>query len=128
MVPTARSGVSRSKGSCSSKVVMAYKVVPEPGEKVEAQIELNLSKKAQPFSFSITNRALYIPRIKFIAKSDPFYFQRVPLDQVRHVAVTRLRPYHRGSGALVRRRRFLLLQAGQALKRGLGLAADFTTR
>src|SRR5436309_14072524 len=74
-------------------IFMAYKVVPEPGEKVEAQIDLNLSKKAQPFSFSISDRALYIPRTKVIAKTDPFYFQRVPLDQVRHINVRRLRPY-----------------------------------
>ena len=60
---------------------------------MQAQVELSLSKKAQPFHFAVSNRAVYIPRIKFIAKTDPFYFQRVPLDQVREVAVRRLRPY-----------------------------------
>jgi hypothetical protein len=72
---------------------MAYEVHLETGEEVAAQIELNLSKKAQPFFFAVSNRAMYIPRIKFIAKTAPFYFQRVPLAQIRHVAVTRLRPY-----------------------------------
>lgn len=72
---------------------MAYEVNLETGEEVAAQIELDLSKKAQPFFFTVSNRAMYIPRIKFIAKTDPFYFQRVPLAQIRHVAVTRLRPY-----------------------------------
>lgn len=72
---------------------MAYEVVLEPGEEVAARIELNLSTKAQPFFFAVSNRAIYIPRIKLIAKSDPYYFQRVPIDRVRHIAVTRLRPY-----------------------------------
>jgi len=74
-------------------VSMAYTVQPETGEELAAEIELNLSKKAQPFHFAVSNRAIYIPRIKFIAKTDPFYFQKVTLDNVRHVAVTRLRPY-----------------------------------
>jgi len=72
---------------------MAYEVVPEPGEAVQAQIQLDLSRKAQPFHFAVSNRAIYIPRIKLIAKTDPFYFQRVSLDQVREVMVRRLRPY-----------------------------------
>ena len=72
---------------------MAYAVVPETGERVEARIALNLSRKAQPFHFAITNRALYIPRIKFIAKTDPYYFERVRLEQVQQVTVRRLPPY-----------------------------------
>ncbi len=72
---------------------MAYEITPESGEKVIANIQLNLSRKAQPFHFAVTTRALYIPRIKLIAKSDPYYFQRVPLHQLRHVAIKRLRPY-----------------------------------
>ena len=72
---------------------MAYAVQLEAGEELAAEIELNLSEKAQPFHFAVSNRAIYIPRIKFIAKTDPFYFQKVTLDNIRHVAVTRLRPY-----------------------------------
>ena len=72
---------------------MAYEIVPESGEQVEARIELNLSKKAQPFHFGVTNRALYIPRIKLIAKTDPYFFQRVRLEQVQEVKVKRLAPY-----------------------------------
>jgi len=41
----------------------------------------------------VSNRAIYIPRIQLIAKTDPYYFQRVPLDQVQHVVVRRLPPY-----------------------------------
>jgi hypothetical protein len=72
---------------------MAYEIVAEPGEEVEASIELKLSKKAQPFFFAVSNRAFYIPRIKLIAKTDPYYFQRVRLEQVEQVTVKRLAPY-----------------------------------
>ncbi|EEF57431.1 hypothetical protein [Pedosphaera parvula] len=72
---------------------MAYIVVPESGEKVVDHIELNLSRKARPFFFAVSNQAIYIPRIKLIAKTDPYYFQRVPLDQLQNVTVRRLRPY-----------------------------------
>ena len=58
-----------------------------------ARIELNFSRKAKPFFFTVSNQAVYIPRVKLISKTDPFYFQRVSLEQVRHVSVTRLRPY-----------------------------------
>ena len=72
---------------------MAYKVIPEPGEQVEAQVAVNVSKKSRPFFFAVSNRAVYIPRIKLIAKTDPYYFQRVPLDQIQEVIIGRLRPY-----------------------------------
>ncbi|HSY18813.1 MAG TPA: hypothetical protein VK815_10785 [Candidatus Acidoferrales bacterium] len=72
---------------------MSYHVDPEIGEKVEANIELCLSKKSKPFYFAVSDRAIYIPRVKLIAKSDPYYFERVPLSQVIHVAVRRLPPY-----------------------------------
>ena len=62
---------------------MAYEVIAQPGEEVEAKIELRISKKAQPFFFAVSNRAIYIPRIKLIAKTDPYYFQRVRLEQVQ---------------------------------------------
>src|ERR1700722_14815098 len=72
---------------------MAYEVVSEPGETVQVNIQLILSKKAQPFFFAVSDRAIYIPRAKLIAKTDPYYFQRVRLEQVQRVAVKRLRPY-----------------------------------
>jgi hypothetical protein len=72
---------------------MAYEVVPETGETMQVSIRLSLSKKAQPFCFAVSDRAIYIPRIKFIAKTDPYYFQRVRLEQVQHVTIKRLPPY-----------------------------------
>jgi hypothetical protein len=72
---------------------MAYEIISEPGEQIEAQVQLNLSKKAQPFHFGVSNRALYIPRIKLLAKTDPYYFQRVRLEQVQEIRVKRIAPY-----------------------------------
>ncbi|MDB6064978.1 MAG: hypothetical protein JWR26_1186 [Pedosphaera sp.] len=72
---------------------MAYKVIQQPGEELAAQVALRLSKKSRPFAFAVSNQAVYIPRIKLIAKTDPYYYQRVPLAQLRHVTVKRLRPY-----------------------------------
>ena len=72
---------------------MAYKVITEPGETVQTSIQLRLSKKAQPFFFAVSDRAIYIPRIKLFAKTDPYYFQRVPFDQIQHIAIRRLPPY-----------------------------------
>ena len=60
---------------------------------MQARIELNLSSKVRPFFFAVSNRAIYLPRVKLIAKTDPYYFQRVPLNELRHIAVRRLRPY-----------------------------------
>lgn len=72
---------------------MAYEMVQELGEMVTTRVELRLSSKAQPFYFAVSNRAIYIPRVKLIAKSDPYHFERVPLNQLQKVAVQRLRPF-----------------------------------
>src|SRR5438045_7220242 len=96
-------GLKDFKGLRSSADIygMAYEVIPEPGETVDANIHLSLSSKSRPFFFAVSNRAIYIPRIKLIAKSDPYYFQRVPLDQVRKVEIKRQPPYALWSLALV---------------------------
>ena len=53
---------------------MAYEIVPEPGEEVQTRIELKLSKKAKPFFFGVSNRAIYIPRIQLIARPTRIIF------------------------------------------------------
>jgi hypothetical protein len=73
--------------------IMAYIPQLEPGEQLLVQIALRLSEKSKPFHFAVSNRALFLPATKLLAISDPFYFQKVPLDQVEEVAVRRLRPY-----------------------------------
>jgi len=73
--------------------IMAYEPELENGENVRLRVELNLSKKAQPFHFALSDRALYWPAIKFIAKNDPYYFRRITHNQVQKVEIRRLAPY-----------------------------------
>lgn len=72
---------------------MAYEVRTEDGEEVLVNIVYRASEKSEPFHFAVTNRALFIPRKKLIAKTDPFYFERVAFLSVREVAVQSLKPY-----------------------------------
>jgi len=73
--------------------IMAYEPELENGENVRLRVQLNLSKKAQPFHFALSDRALYWPAIKLIAKNDPYYFRRFTHNQVQKVEIRRLAPY-----------------------------------
>src|SRR5437868_6925191 len=72
---------------------MAYDIVLQSGEELLTRINFRVSEKQRPFHFAITNQAIYVPRIKLIAKTDPFYFQRVPVSQVRFLNVRRQPAY-----------------------------------
>lgn len=72
---------------------MAYIPELESGEQLIKQIGVQFSEQSKPFNFAVSNRALYLPAKKLVAVNDPFYFRKVPLDQVEEVAVRRLRPY-----------------------------------
>jgi hypothetical protein len=72
---------------------MAYEPELEVGENLRHRVALNLSKKAQPFHFVVSDRAVYWPAIKLVAKSDPFYFRRITHNQIQEVAIRRLTPY-----------------------------------
>src|SRR5262245_41708856 len=70
---------------------MPFEVSLEPGEELILN-ELYLpSKKAEPFAFAVSGRAIFLPRKKTFAVRDPWYFQRVPLPQVQAVTLRRLR-------------------------------------
>ena len=71
---------------------MAYQVQHEPGEKLITQVWY-APPKAEPFSLAISDRAIFLPRMKAFAVKDPRYFERVPISNVRSVAKVRLRPY-----------------------------------
>ena len=72
---------------------MAYEPELESGEKIRYQVALSLSKKAQPFHFAVSDRALYWPAIKLVAKTDPFYFRRITHNEIQEVEIRRLAPY-----------------------------------
>jgi hypothetical protein len=72
---------------------MAYEPELENGENVRLRVQLNLSKKAQPFHLAVSDRALYWPAIKLVAKNDPYYFRRFTHNQIQQVEIRRLAPY-----------------------------------
>ncbi|HEY2081551.1 MAG TPA: hypothetical protein VGI88_02110 [Verrucomicrobiae bacterium] len=72
---------------------MAYKPELENGENLRYCVALALSQKAQPFHFAVSDRAVYWPAIKLIAKTDPYYFRRITHDQVQEVEIRKLPPY-----------------------------------
>jgi len=72
---------------------MAYEPELEHGENVRLHVQLALSKKAQPFHFALSDRALYWPAVKLVAKSDPYYFRRFTHSQIQAVEIRRLAPY-----------------------------------
>jgi hypothetical protein len=72
---------------------MAYIPKLESGEKLIRQFRVKLSKKAKPFLFAVSDRALYWPEKKLVTWNDPFYFRRIPHNQVQTVSLKKLAPY-----------------------------------
>lgn len=71
---------------------MPFEVESEPGESIILCEAFRATEKAEPFAFAVSDRALYIPAKKLFAVRDPFYFRRVPLNQVQSASLERLRP------------------------------------
>jgi hypothetical protein len=65
----------------------------ETGEKLIRQFRVKLSKKAKPFLFAVSDRALYWPQQKLFTWNDPTYFRRIPHNQVQTVSLKKLAPY-----------------------------------
>jgi hypothetical protein len=74
---------------------MAYIPKLETGEKLIRQFRVKLSTKAntKPFLFAVSDRALYWPQQKLLTWNDPFYFRRIPHNQVQAVSLKKLAPY-----------------------------------
>ena len=72
---------------------MAYIPELEAGEKLIRQFRVKLSKKAKPFLFAVSDRALYWPQQKLFTRNDPFYFRRIPHNQIQAVSLKKLAPY-----------------------------------
>jgi hypothetical protein len=66
---------------------LPYILKPEAGEVVLLDIRFEITQKAAPFHFAITNQALYVPDTKFAIAGDPRYFLRVPKEEVREVCL-----------------------------------------
>jgi len=72
---------------------VAFTIEPQAGEELVFQGSFLAKKGVEPFAFALSNQAVYIPRKKLFAVSDPWYFERVPISQIREVALERLHPY-----------------------------------
>jgi hypothetical protein len=72
---------------------MAYIPKLESGEKLIRQFRVKLSRKANPFLFAVSDRALYWPQQKLFTWNDPFYFRRIPHDHIQAVALKKVAPY-----------------------------------
>jgi hypothetical protein len=72
---------------------MAYIPKLESGEKLIRQFRVKLSKKAKPFLFAVSDRALYWPEQKLFTWNDPFYFRRIPHNHIQAVTLKKLGPY-----------------------------------
>lgn len=71
---------------------MAYEYSLEEGEEVLGNFSFSTSRNSPPFCLVVSTRALFLPRTKRFAVSDPTYFEKVPLSRVTQVRITRLSP------------------------------------
>lgn len=67
---------------------MPFIVDPQPDEEVYLLGELR-GAHGHVFAIAISNQAVYLPAQKFALKKDPWYFRRVPLNEVREVRLLR---------------------------------------
>lgn len=80
---------------------MPLEVELEPGEELLTNLGYQASEDSRPFAIAISDRALYLLGRKRIALSDPYFFQRVPKEQVELVRIRRLRPHGMWAVALL---------------------------
>jgi hypothetical protein len=69
---------------------MAFEVSLEPNEQLIFQDGFKADKYTEPFAFAVTDRAIFITRVKHFRK-DPWYFEKVPLSKVNKVILRRER-------------------------------------
>jgi hypothetical protein len=65
----------------------------EEGERLLAFLSFTASSKSRPFHLAISDRAVFLLRIKIFAVTDPEYCERVPLNRVVEAAIKKLSPY-----------------------------------
>lgn len=70
---------------------MAFTPELDPGESLIFQDSYHASKESRRFAFAVSTHALHLPGKKLIARSDPWFFRRVPVTEVQSVELRRLR-------------------------------------
>ncbi|HEY6120242.1 MAG TPA: hypothetical protein VIV66_09805 [Pyrinomonadaceae bacterium] len=72
---------------------MPFKIDPQPGEEIYLQREFRGSH-SHVFAMAVSNQAVYVSAQKLALKRDPWYFKRVPLNEVEEVRVIKQRPIY----------------------------------
>ena len=72
---------------------MPFTIDPQPGEEVYLQREFRGSHD-HVFAMAVSNQAVYISAQKLVLKRDPWYFKRVPLNEVEEVRLVKQRPVY----------------------------------
>jgi hypothetical protein len=72
---------------------MAYQPELQQGEKLDLQLAFQVSEKATPFHFAVSDQAVYWPAMKAFAVSDATFFKRLRHGQIMEVCVRRVPPY-----------------------------------
>jgi hypothetical protein len=70
---------------------MPLDIQPSPEERVWVNVQYQASSRSVPFVLGVTDQAVYTPAKKRWARDDPWFIQRTPITQVRHVIVKRTR-------------------------------------
>jgi hypothetical protein len=70
---------------------MPIDIQPPSTERVWVNVKYQASTRSVPFALGVTDQAVYTPAKKLWARDDPWFVQRTPITQVRHVAVKRTR-------------------------------------
>lgn len=71
---------------------MAYVIELQHDEEVLLDTRY-LASRGAPFAFAVTNHALFVPAVeRWKLTTDPYFYRRVPLSEVREVRIERLAP------------------------------------
>src|SRR2546430_16455068 len=72
---------------------MPFTIDLQPGEEVYLQREFRGSHD-HVFAMAVSNQAVYVSAQKLALKRDPWYFKRVPLNEVEEVRLVKQRPVY----------------------------------
>lgn len=72
---------------------MPFTIDPQAGEELYLQREFRGSHD-HVFAMAVSNQAVYVSVQKLVLKGDPWYFKRIPLDDVEEVRLIKQRPVY----------------------------------
>ena len=70
---------------------MPIDIDPPASERVLVNVRYQASSRSLPFALGVTDQAVYVPAKKLWARHDPWFINRIPITQVRHVIIKRTR-------------------------------------